>query len=73
MIVKNTEFILILMVIVYYCCCCDHYYYYYYYYVTLGYYKFVCVLAVLREIRDLCMGCLASVKADESTSGYLFY
>lgn len=72
MIVKNTELILILMEIVYYCwfCCCC---YYYHYPVTLGHYKFACVPAVLRDIHDLYVGCLASVKAAESTSDFLFY
>lgn len=55
---KNAEYVLILMVIVYYCC------FYYYYPVTLGHYKLACVLAVLREIQYLYVGCLTTVKAD---------
>lgn len=41
--------------------------------VTLGHYKLACVLAVLREIHDLYVGCSATITADESTFSYLFY
>lgn len=41
--------------------------------VTLGHYKPACVLAVLREIHDLYVGCSATITADESTFSYLFY
>lgn len=40
---------------------------------TFGHYKFACVLAVLRDIRVLYVGCLATIKADESTFSCLFY
>lgn len=52
--------------------CCWFCYYYYHYPVSLGHYKLACVPAVLRKIH-LYLGCLATVKADESVSGYLFY
>lgn len=39
----------------------------------LGQYKLTCVLAVLREINDLYVGCLVTITADESTFSYLFY
>jgi len=40
--------------------------------VTLGHYKFACVLAGLRKIHDLYVGCLATITAYESTFSYLF-